>query len=188
MAQTSPRRSPLRSVTEQRSAVIPVYLELQVHGVDPEAPGARLQIHQLGDPAGGLLDLPELQREIAQSGLIGNAILMCSTTCHARNSAASRKNARSNHSSRAIRNGLLVADGTRSGGGQEETVRRMADAGVNAFHCQMFRMQVCNIKGEGDDTHGPFVDHDPSMPLNLDVLEQWDGWLAQMEKNATGRP
>ena len=79
--------------------------------------------------------------------------------------------------------GELNADGTRSGGGQEEMTRRMADADVNAFHCQMFRMQVCNIKDEGDDSHGPFVDHDPSKPLDEDVLTQWDGWLALMEKH-----
>jgi hypothetical protein len=79
--------------------------------------------------------------------------------------------------------GTLNADGTRSGGGQEEMIERMARAGVNAFHCQMFRMQVCNIKDEGDDTHGPFVDHDPSKPLDEDVLDQWDRWLALMEKN-----
>lgn len=49
--------------------------------------------------------------------------------------------------------GELLADGTRSGGGQERMIARMAEAGVNAFHCQMFRMRVCNIKDEGDDTH-----------------------------------
>lgn len=79
--------------------------------------------------------------------------------------------------------GELNPDGTRSGGGQEDMIQRMAKAGVNAFHCQMFRMQVCNIKDEGDDTHCPFVDHDPSKPLDEDVLEQWDGWLGLMEKN-----
>lgn len=77
--------------------------------------------------------------------------------------------------------GTLVADGTRSGGGQEELVRRMARAGVNAFHCQMFRMKRCNIKNEGDDSHCPFVDADPSKPLNEAVLSQWEGWLDLLE-------
>jgi hypothetical protein len=79
--------------------------------------------------------------------------------------------------------GELNADGTRSGGGQEEMIKRMVQAGVNAFHCQMFRMRVCNIKDEGDDTHGPFVDHDPSKPLDPELLDQWDRWLGLMEKS-----
>jgi hypothetical protein len=58
----------------------------------------------------------------------------------------------------------------------------MAQAGVNAFHCQMFRMRRCNIKDEGDDTHCPFVDHDPSKPLNEAVLNQWEGWLDLLEQ------
>ena len=77
--------------------------------------------------------------------------------------------------------GTLNADGTRSGGGQTEMINRMAEAGVNAFHCQMFRMQVCNIKDEGEDTHCPFVNHDPSQPLDEDVLNQWEGWLDLLE-------
>jgi len=78
--------------------------------------------------------------------------------------------------------GTLNADGTRSGGGQEEMIDRMAQAGVNAFHCQMTRMRRCNYKDEGDDTHTPFVDHDPSKGLNEDVLNQWDGWLEKLEE------
>ena len=77
--------------------------------------------------------------------------------------------------------GTLNADGTRSGGKQTEMIDRMAKAGVNAFHCQMTRMKVCNFKNEGDDTHTPFVNHDPSQGLDEDVLEQWDGWLSRLE-------
>jgi len=51
--------------------------------------------------------------------------------------------------------GELNADGTRSGGPQEEIIRRLADTGVSAFHAQMFRMRRCNIKDEGDDTTIP---------------------------------
>ena len=78
--------------------------------------------------------------------------------------------------------GTLNADGTRSAGGQEEMIDRMARAGVNAFHCQMTRMKKCNTKGEGDDTHTPFVNHDPSRGLNQDVLNQWDRWLDLFEQ------
>ncbi len=78
--------------------------------------------------------------------------------------------------------GTLNADGTRSGGGQEEMIDRMARAGVNAFHCQMTRMKRCNFKDEGDDTHTPFVNHDPSQGLDEDVLNQWDRWLGRFEE------
>ncbi|MCP4261960.1 MAG: hypothetical protein GY774_31330 [Planctomycetes bacterium] len=79
--------------------------------------------------------------------------------------------------------GTLNPDGTRSGGGQMEAINRMAKAGVNAFHCQMTRMRRCNYKDEGDDTHSPFVDHDPSKGLDEDILNQWDGWLDKLEEN-----
>jgi len=79
--------------------------------------------------------------------------------------------------------GRLEPDGTRSGGGQEEMIERLATAGLNAFHCQMFRMQRCNFKDEGDDTHCPFVDHDPAKGLDEDVLDLWDGWLSRFEEH-----
>jgi hypothetical protein len=78
--------------------------------------------------------------------------------------------------------GALNTDGTRSGGGQSEMIARMAKTGVNAFHCLIFRMQRCNIKQEGDDAHCPFIDHDPAKPLNLVVLDQWEGWLTELER------
>jgi hypothetical protein len=78
--------------------------------------------------------------------------------------------------------GTLNDDGTRADGGQDEIIRRMREAGVNAFHCQMFRMRRCNIKDEGDDQHCPFVNFDPSQPLNKAVLDQWDGWISRLEE------
>ena len=77
--------------------------------------------------------------------------------------------------------GTLRPDGTRDGP-QMEMIEFLGKSGVNAFHFQMFRMRRCNIKDEGDDTHCPFVDHDPSKPLNEKVLDQWDFWLGELEK------
>jgi len=77
--------------------------------------------------------------------------------------------------------GELMPDGTRSGGKQVEMINNIANAGLNGFHFQMFRMQRCNFKNEGDDTHAPFIDHDPSQGLNPKVLDQWDHWLGLME-------
>ena len=79
--------------------------------------------------------------------------------------------------------GNLQEDGARSGGEQEKMIQRLADAGVNAFHCLMFRMQRCNFKNEGDDEHCPFVDHNPATGLNPKVLDQWDHWLSLFEKH-----
>lgn len=78
--------------------------------------------------------------------------------------------------------GTLQPDGTRAGGPQEEVIRRLAAAGVSAFHMQAFRMKRCNFKKEGDDTHNPFIGHDPAKELNQAVLKQWEGWLEQFEK------
>jgi len=77
--------------------------------------------------------------------------------------------------------GKLNGDGTRSGP-QMEIIDLIGKSGANAFHFQMTRMRRCNIKGEGDDTHCPFIDHDPSKPLNKKVLDQWDGWLDALEE------
>jgi len=78
--------------------------------------------------------------------------------------------------------GDLNPDGTRSNGQQQSIIDRLVKSGANAFHFQMFRMRRCNIKDEGDDQHCPFVDFDPSQPLNRAMLDQWDGWISQLEK------
>lgn len=77
--------------------------------------------------------------------------------------------------------GDLKPDGTRSNGQQQQIIDRLAKSGANAFHFQMTRIRRCNIKDEGDDRHSPFVDFDPGKPLNQAVLDQWDGWLSQLE-------
>lgn len=78
--------------------------------------------------------------------------------------------------------GNLNPDGTRSGGPQEAIIDRLAATRVSAFHAQMFRMRRCNFKDEGDDTHSPFIDHDPAKGLNPKVLDQWEGWITRLEK------
>ena len=78
--------------------------------------------------------------------------------------------------------GDLKPDGTRSNGQQQLAIDRLIKSGANAFHFQMFRMRRCNIKDEGDDTHCPFVNFDPSRPLNEAILDQWDGWISQLEQ------
>lgn len=77
--------------------------------------------------------------------------------------------------------GDLNPDGTRSNGQQQQVIDRLVKSGANAFHFQMTRLRRCNIKDEGDDQHSPFVDFDPGKPLNEAILDQWDGWLGQLE-------
>lgn len=77
--------------------------------------------------------------------------------------------------------GDLNPDGTRSKGQQQQIIDRVAASGANAFHVILWRMNRSNLKNEGDDTHCPFVDHDPAKPLNEAVLAQWEGWIAQFE-------
>jgi len=78
--------------------------------------------------------------------------------------------------------GDLNPDGTRSNGQQQQVIDRLIKSGANAFHFQLTRLRRCNIKDEGDDTHSPFVNFDPSRPLNEAILDQWDGWISQLEK------
>ena len=61
-------------------------------------------------------------------------------------------------------------------------IDRLAASGANAFHFILWRMNRSNIKNEGDDTHCPFVGHDPGKPLNEAVLDQWEGWFSQLER------
>ncbi|GIW95194.1 MAG: hypothetical protein KatS3mg110_3235 [Pirellulaceae bacterium] len=72
-------------------------------------------------------------------------------------------------------------DGTRVGP-QMEIINLLGQTGVNALHCQIFRMRACNIKNEGDDTHCPFIDNDPTKGLNPRILDQWDTWFAELER------
>ncbi|MBT3383615.1 MAG: hypothetical protein HN778_02215 [Prolixibacteraceae bacterium] len=74
-------------------------------------------------------------------------------------------------------------NGTVEDDGQEVMIQTLAENNVNAIHFQMFRMQKCNYKNEGDDRHAPFIDNNPSKGLNQDVLYQWEKWFALFEEN-----
>ena len=36
---------------------------------------------------------------------------------------------------------------------------------------------------KGDNTHNPFIDCDPSKGIDEDILNQWETWFAEMDKN-----
>ena len=71
--------------------------------------------------------------------------------------------------------GVQLADGTRDGD-QDEIIAKLAPTGANTMYFQIVRSHG----GDGDATHNPFVDGDPSLGLNEAVLDQWEGWLTAM--------
>ncbi len=72
--------------------------------------------------------------------------------------------------------GTLNADGTRDGD-QQELLDKLAPTGANSIYL----MAVRSHGGDGGATENPFVDNDPSQGLNDAVLDQWEGWFAQMD-------
>jgi hypothetical protein len=44
-------------------------------------------------------------------------------------------------------------------------------------------MAVRSHGGDGDKTHNPFINNDADKGINTKVLEQWEGWFTEMDKN-----
>ena len=74
--------------------------------------------------------------------------------------------------------GRLNPDGTRSGD-QMELIHKLKDTGANCIYL----MAVRSHGGDGDRTQNPFIDHDPAKGINPKVLDQWEAWFAEMDKN-----
>ena len=75
--------------------------------------------------------------------------------------------------------GKLNRDGTRSSD-QMELVRKMKGTGANCIYLQAVRSHG----GDGDRTHNPFVENDPAKGINVKVLDQWEQWFTEMDKNS----
>ncbi|MBZ0296943.1 MAG: hypothetical protein K8L99_30560, partial [Anaerolineae bacterium] len=73
--------------------------------------------------------------------------------------------------------GSINPDGTRTGD-QQAIIDAIGSSGANAMYVQMVRSHG----GDGESTHNPWQNNDPSQPLNQAVLDQWDGWLAEMDR------
>ncbi len=67
-------------------------------------------------------------------------------------------------------------DGTRSGD-QQLIIDKMIGTGANCLYV----MAVRSHGGDGTSTHNPFIGHDPAAGFNAAVLDQWDGWLTQLD-------
>jgi len=74
--------------------------------------------------------------------------------------------------------GTRNPDGTRTGD-QLALIRKLAPTGANCIYL----MAVRSHGGDGDPTHNPFIDNDPSKGLNAKVLDQWETWFAAMDKH-----
>ena len=78
--------------------------------------------------------------------------------------------------------GKRQPDGTRAGDRQSEILKKLAGTGANTFHVLAMRDSRYNIEpGNGTPDCNPFVDSDISGKLDEDILNQWEGWLGEME-------
>ncbi len=74
--------------------------------------------------------------------------------------------------------GKLRPDGTREGD-QMALIGKLKGTGANCIYL----MAVRSHGGDGDKTHNPFVNNDPGKGINPGVLEQWEVWFAEMDRN-----
>jgi hypothetical protein len=74
--------------------------------------------------------------------------------------------------------GKLRPDGTRDGD-QMALIEKLKGTGANCIYL----MAVRSHGGDGDKTHNPFVNNDVDKGINAKVLEQWEGWFTEMDKN-----
>jgi len=74
--------------------------------------------------------------------------------------------------------GGLNPDGTRNGD-QMALIRKLTGTGANCIYL----MAVRSHGGDGDKTHNPFVNNDADKGINTKVLEQWEVWFEEMDKN-----
>jgi hypothetical protein len=74
--------------------------------------------------------------------------------------------------------GKLQPDGTRKGD-QMALIRKLKGTGANCIYL----MAVRSHGGDGEQTHNPFVGNAPHKGINSKVLEQWEVWFAEMDKN-----
>lgn len=69
-------------------------------------------------------------------------------------------------------------DGTRDGD-QDAIIAKIKGTGANCIYMAAVRSHG----GDGDATHNPFVDSDPAIGLDENILQQWDSWFTRMDEN-----
>ena len=81
-------------------------------------------------------------------------------------------------------------DGTRSGD-QQEIIQNLKDHGGNCIYLMAVRTHGGDARKSKqdepeiypDDYHNPWLGQDPKNGLNMDLLNQWEDWFVEMEKN-----
>lgn len=74
--------------------------------------------------------------------------------------------------------GSRRSDGTRNGD-QISLINKLKATGANGIYFQAIRSHG----GDGDSTHNPFNGNNPSKGINAKILDQWDSWFSEMDKN-----
>ncbi|MFQ6036508.1 MAG: serine hydrolase, partial [Sedimentisphaerales bacterium] len=74
--------------------------------------------------------------------------------------------------------GKLRPDGTRDGD-QMALIEKLKGTGANCIYL----MAVRSHGGDGDKTHNPFVNNHPRKGINPRVLQQWEKWFIEMDRN-----
>ncbi len=69
-------------------------------------------------------------------------------------------------------------DGTRDGD-QVQLIRKLACTSANCI----YMTAILSHGGDGDATQNPFLDSDPAKGLNDRVLDQWEQWFTEMDRN-----
>jgi CubicO group peptidase (beta-lactamase class C family) len=74
--------------------------------------------------------------------------------------------------------GTLNPDGTRDGD-QMALIEKLKGTGANCIYL----MAVRSHGGDGDQTHNPFINHDPAQGIHPKVLDQWEQWFTEMDRH-----
>jgi len=69
-------------------------------------------------------------------------------------------------------------DGSRSGD-QLDLINKLKASGANCIYL----MAVRSHGGDGGSFENPYVDADPTNGLDNDILDQWESWFTEMDKN-----
>ena len=73
--------------------------------------------------------------------------------------------------------GSRNVDGTRSGD-QLALINKLKPTGANSVYLQAVR-----AGGDGPADHNPFINSNPNLGLNQDILNQWDNWFTEMDNH-----
>lgn len=72
--------------------------------------------------------------------------------------------------------GTANGDGTRTGD-QQAIISELIGTGANT----LWMTAVLSHGGDGGPTENPFIGKDPNLGIDLDALDQWEGWIRQLD-------